>query len=427
MKIIDVFSGVGSFSIAARAHSSLEVIAHVEVDGYKSSILDNHFSIPNFGDVKYFALPERDIPYSIESLEASNEEQSLPSLINSCQAKRQPKRIASLFHDELDCVPSEQYDSEFCSLEDFYTGHFDLPEIISFSVPCKDCSRANLQRKGMDGEQTGLVVEAARIARDLMPKYVLVECTEDFIRSNMGGGYLIEQLADSGYPCIQWQTISAAALGYPQLRHRVLIVAARGDSAIAQCGMNPFAAITSYAEKIQRHSWTWHCITRDKITSDYVSRKMLDVEPKRIQWRSLALNALGDGLIPKIPELLFKSILDAESEPQHNLLPPTGVASSFNSNEHLSRNGSLVCGVYYSNERNSLLDVLPSNPNLNGKLFPTLFAKEGNNNASGASRANKAGGLGGYAGLFRSEFGIVQGGLNKAFATAIMGYPKDWV
>jgi site-specific DNA-cytosine methylase len=425
MKMIDVFSGIGAYSIGAAAH---EQIAHVETNGYKSHVLDNHFNVPNFGDVKFFARPEREIPYTLSSLDDTDNESELPMFISSCQAKRQPKRFAFGFHNQPDSVPSEIFETEFCSLEDFYSGHFDFPDIITFSIPCKDVSRSNFHRLGIEGLQTGLVVEAARVSEVLSPKYVMVECTEDFVRANMGGGYLIDELAKNDYTHIEWHTISAAALGYPQLRHRVFIVAAHEDSAIAKTGHSAFTDLLEHAGHVQRGNWDWQCFTKDQIDRGIVEQHMLDVEPKKVQWRSLSINALGDGLIPKIPELLFQSILNAENgltDRSDDLV--LGEYSAFDVGEHLSRNGCLMHDRYYSKKRNAVLDLVPTDPRLAGKLFPTLFAKEGNNLASGKSRANKAGGLGGFAGLFRSEYGVTQGGLNKSFASKLMGYPSNWL
>jgi len=426
LKMIDVFSGVGGFSIASDAFpDQITVIGHVEYDGYKSHILDTHYNVPNFGDINYFAVPESQLPYSLDSL-AQSDNQNLPTLISSCQAKRQPKRNSKTFDE--DQVPSEHYDVEFASLEDFYHGVIDSPDIMSFSVPCRDCSPANLQRKGMDGAHTCLVTEEVRICETLEPGYVLTECSEDFVRSGMGGSYLVHHLSEMGYSHIQWQIVSGAALGYPQLRHRVFIVACRPDTAVAKNGADVFTELTRYAQKIQKGTWQWHCPTKDKINRDYVQRHMIDKDPKAIQWRSLAINALGDGLIPKIPELIFKSIIEAEESPQVGFgFMPEGKVTELQEDMKLSRKGAVIDGVYYAQTPDPIVDITRNRKDLKGILFSTLLRKEGNNLCSGKSRSNRPGTLGGFAGMFRSEYGITEGGLSKKFATRLMGYPRNWV
>ena len=426
LKMIDVFSGVGGFSIASDAFpDQIQVIGHVEHDGYKSHILDTHYNVPNFGDINYFAVPESEIPYSLESLEVSDSE-ALPTLISSCQAKRQPKRNSKTFNEDL--VPSEHYDVEFASLEDFNYGVIETPDIMTFSVPCRDCSRSNFQRQGMDGQHTSLVTEEVRICEMLEPGYVLTECTEDFIKAGMGGSYLIHHLSEMGYTHVQWQIVSGAALGFPQLRHRVFIVACRPDTAVAQNGTDVFTELTRYAQKIQKGTWQWHCPTKNKIDREYAQRHMIDKDPKAIQWRSLAINALGDGLIPKIPELIFKSIVEAESCPQVGFgFMPEGTVTELTEDMTLSRKGAVIGGVYYAQQPDPIVDIARNRKDLKGKLFNTLFRKEGNNLCSGKTRANRPGSMGGFAGMFRAEFGITEGGLSKKFATRLMGYPRYWV
>lgn len=425
LKIIDCFAGIGGVSLAAEING-IEVIGHCEHDGYKDHILSKNFSSTNFGDIRFFAKPLNEIPYALDNLKEP--EQELPNFLSSCQANRQPKRNSSSF--EENSVPSEHYDIEFASLEDFNEGSIEYPDIISFSVPCRDVSRANFERKGMLGEESGLVTEAARIIETLLPAYVFVECTEDFFKKGMGGAWLIDKMMKQGYSHIEWQIVSGAALGYPQLRSRAIIIAAQPETALAQSGESAFHDVECYVNKIQSGNWTWHCRTKDKVNTAYVKRFMIDENPKSNKWRSLALNALGDSIIVKLPELIFSKIGRLESSPvQSNLfaLVPEGSVVTFSHEEDLSRNGAIFNGTYYAKERNKKIDLVSSNPALKNKLFPTLFRKEGNNLCSGKSRTQRPGSQGGYAGLFQTEFGINQGGLSLAFCHKIMGFPKDWI
>ncbi|USD35625.1 MULTISPECIES: DNA cytosine methyltransferase [Vibrio] len=425
LTLIDCFAGIGSFSLGAQ-RNGIEITGHVEYDGFRDHVLSKHFNCSNFGDIRYFAKPLKEIPYALENLSEPNQE--LPSFLSSCQANRQPKRNSSSF--EEDSVPSEHYDIEFASLEDFMEGVIECPNMMSFSIPCRDVSRANFWRVGMHGEQSGLVTEAARIIETLVPDYVLVECTEDFFKAGMGGAWLIDKMMEQGYSHIEWQVVSGAALGYPQLRSRAIIVGAQPDTALARSGESAFHELERYVNRIQSGSWTWHCRTKDEVDSDYVRRHMLDEDPKSIKWRSLSLNALGDSLIVKLPELIFCQIVRLESSPvQPNLFAsmPEGTVMPFNHDEDVSRNGAVFSGTYYARERNKNIDLLSSNPELKNKLFPTLFRKEGNNLCSGKSRTKRPGSQGGYAGLFQTEYGITQGGLSLAYCHRIMGFPKGWV
>jgi DNA-cytosine methyltransferase len=56
--------------------------------------------------------------------------------------------------------------------EDTWGGDFDL---LSFGFPCQDLSIAKKDRKGLDGERSGLFYEALRILKEVKPKYFLAE------------------------------------------------------------------------------------------------------------------------------------------------------------------------------------------------------------------------------------------------------------
>ena len=53
-----------------------------------------------------------------------------------------------------------------------YGDGFDL---LSFGFPCQDLSIAKKDRKGLDGERSGLFYEALRILKEVKPKYFLAE------------------------------------------------------------------------------------------------------------------------------------------------------------------------------------------------------------------------------------------------------------
>jgi hypothetical protein len=231
-----------------------------------------------------------------------------------------------------------------------------------------------------------------------------------------------------GYSHIQWQVVSGAALGYPQLRHRAIIVACMPETGIAQNGTDVFSELARYAQNIQKGNWKWHCPPKNAIDREYVERYMVDKDPKAIKWRSLAINALGDGIVPMIPQLIFKSIVEAEECSQPGLgFMPEGEKMDLVEDMNLSRKGAVIDGVYYAQKPDPVVDITRNRKDLKGVLYGTLFRKEGNNLCSGKTRANRPGSMGGFAGMFRAEFGITEGGLSKKFATRLMGYPRNWV
>lgn len=102
-------------------------------------------------------------------------------------------------------------------------GAHNLPpvDVICGGFPCQDISDAGL-KAGIDGEQSGLWSEYARIIRELRPRYVVVENVAAlFVR---GFGRVLGDLASLGYDA-EWSVVSACAVGAPHTRERVFVVA----------------------------------------------------------------------------------------------------------------------------------------------------------------------------------------------------------
>ena len=100
-----------------------------------------------------------------------------------------------------------------------WRGHID---IITGGFPCKDISTSRVNAQGIDGEQSGLWSEMARIIGEVRPNHVLVENTPAL--TYRGLGRVLGDLAECGYDA-EWSMFPAAAFGFPHQRQRVWIVA----------------------------------------------------------------------------------------------------------------------------------------------------------------------------------------------------------
>jgi len=109
-------------------------------------------------------------------------------------------------------------------------------DLIAGGFPCQDVSTAG-KRKGLQGEQSGLWSEFARIIRALKPKWVLVENVSGLLSVNSGRdfGTVLGDLAACGYDA-EWDCIPAAAFGAPHLRYRVFVVAYTESGGIGRQG-----------------------------------------------------------------------------------------------------------------------------------------------------------------------------------------------
>jgi DNA (cytosine-5)-methyltransferase 1 len=132
-------------------------------------------------------------------------------------------------------------------------GGHNLPyaDIITFGSPCQDLSVAG-KRKGLAGERSGLFFEAARIIREIGPRYAVWENVPGALSSHNGRDFqsVLAELLGSGVPMprsgrwatagmvrtgqkeIAWRVLDAQYFGVAQRRRRVFLVfCPRGDSA----------------------------------------------------------------------------------------------------------------------------------------------------------------------------------------------------
>ena len=94
-------------------------------------------------------------------------------------------------------------------------------DLICGGFPCQDISGAGL-RAGIDGPESGLWTEYARIVRELRPNYVVVENVARLLVDGMER--VLGDLAACGYDA-EWEVLPAFAVGAPHRRERVFIVA----------------------------------------------------------------------------------------------------------------------------------------------------------------------------------------------------------
>lgn len=94
-------------------------------------------------------------------------------------------------------------------------------DVVSGGFPCTDISAAG-KGAGIDGEQSGLWREMARIVREVRPRYVFVENSPMLV--TRGLGRVLGDLAALGYDC-RWTCLSAADCGAPHKRDRIWILA----------------------------------------------------------------------------------------------------------------------------------------------------------------------------------------------------------
>jgi len=198
-------------------------------------------------------------------------------------------------------------------------------DVICGGFPCQDISAAG-RRGGMGGARSGLWREYARLIGEIRPRYVIVENSAGLL--GLGLGVVLGDLAALGFDA-EWDCLPAAILGAPHGRDRVWI--------------------TAYASKIEgihkpdigHELWRWLSDHRNAwapcpwASSEAAVCRVDDGVPDRVD----RTGALGNAVVPQIPELIGRAILASirDSEIQvppawttGPLLPPrAGAAGRF--------------------------------------------------------------------------------------------------
>jgi len=95
-----------------------------------------------------------------------------------------------------------------------------LVDVVSGGFPCTNISCAG-KGEGIDGPESGLWREMARIVGEVRPKFVFVENSPMLIRRGLTG--VLSGIAEMGYDA-RWCCVSAADVGAPHIRDRIWIL-----------------------------------------------------------------------------------------------------------------------------------------------------------------------------------------------------------
>lgn len=129
------------------------------------------------------------------------------------------------------------------SVEDVRGGDFGRGEIdvITFGSPCQDFSLSG-KRAGLDGERSGLIREAIRLVREVRPSVFIWENVKGVFSSNGGADFaaIVQEFANIGGYRLEWQLLNTRWF-LPQNRERIYLVghlAGRSRAGVFPIGEN---------------------------------------------------------------------------------------------------------------------------------------------------------------------------------------------
>jgi DNA (cytosine-5)-methyltransferase 1 len=268
VNVLDLFSGIGGFSLGLE-RAGMRTVAFCEIESYPRAVLAERWpGVPIYGDVRELTA-----------------------------AKLAADGIAA--------------------------------ELICGGFPCQDISVAG-PRVGIEGKRSGLWAEYARLIGEVRPRYVIVENVAALL--NRGIERVLGDLAALGYDA-EWHCIPASAVGAPHERDRIWIVAYPNDGqreqsdGEVQAGWNasgPGGEAVAHTDSDDEHwrrsavqmGWGW--LACQVAHDGDAGRAQWGVEPDLgrvahgVPDRVERLNALGNAVVPQIPEIIGRAIMKAE-------------------------------------------------------------------------------------------------------------------
>jgi DNA (cytosine-5)-methyltransferase 1 len=262
LRVLDLFSGIGGFSLGLERTGGFETVAFCEIEEFPRKVLAKHWpKVPIYNDVRTLTA----------------------------------ERLAA------DGVGVD---------------------VICGGFPCQDISSAGY-KLGISGKRSGLWSEYARLVDEIRPRFILVENVSALL--NRGLDVVLGDLASVGYDA-EWHCISASMLGAPHHRDRFWLVAypnnegqsigtindeTRGlqklsqhHAADSQCGVRPLGWL------LEGIRGEWESVARNRFWTDENCTIGMGVDDG-LPGRMDRLRALGNAVVPQIPELIGNAILQS--------------------------------------------------------------------------------------------------------------------
>lgn len=160
LKLLDLFSGIGGFSLGLERTGGFETVAFCEIEDYPRQVLARHWpEVPIYGDIRE---------------------------LSAARLRADGIRV----------------------------------DAICGGFPCQDISTAG-EGAGIEGEKSGLWVEYARLIGELRPQVVFVENVAALL--GRGLDRVLGDLAEIGYDA-EWHCIPASACGAHHHRDRFWLI-----------------------------------------------------------------------------------------------------------------------------------------------------------------------------------------------------------
>jgi DNA (cytosine-5)-methyltransferase 1 len=186
----------------------------------------------------------------------------------------------------------------------------DLPctvDLICGGFPCQDLSLAGHQ-KGFKGERSSLYSEMLRIISECMPRWAVFENVTALLTGEKGRWFakFLYDLASIGFDA-EWHCIPACFFGACHSRNRVWIIAYPNGANVE--GLDIQKAIFAYQKK--SCGWEHTRAINAALPADDYSRVRGNYDGVSLGVVKARLKALGNSVVPQIPEIIGRAIMEA--------------------------------------------------------------------------------------------------------------------
>lgn len=171
-------------------------------------------------------------------------------------------------------------------------------DVICGGFPCQPHSYSGIRKASKDSRD--LWPEYARIISESKPMLVIAENVLGLLSSETGRYFarILSDLADLGYDA-EWFNLPAGAIGAPHLRPRVWLVAYSNKTQLKRGGLSSGI----YQEYTNTRHSRWG---KDKSGVVRTSNG--------IPFQMDRVGALGNSVVPQIPEIIGRAIIKIESQ-----------------------------------------------------------------------------------------------------------------
>lgn len=247
LQVLDLFSGIGGFTLGLERTGGFETVAFCEIEEFPRKVLKKHW-------------PKVPCYHDVRELTAD-----------------------TLRRDGIEV------------------------DVICGGFPCQDISTSG-RKVGIDGSRSGLWSEYNRLISEIRPIFVVVENVTALLGNGMGR--VLGDLASIRYDA-EWDSLPAWFAGCPQIRDRTWIVAyPQGQRCEAvfeklrvlystSAGGAGLAGRGGPVDAADASGILWPV--------EPTMVRVADGFPDRVD----RINGLGNAVIPQIPELIGRAILEA--------------------------------------------------------------------------------------------------------------------